>query len=184
MTKQQVLLLAYTFSAFSGGIFVPIYAFFVQKVGGGILETASAIALFSLASSFTTLIMITYNITQKYNLVIFKIGWFLWMISIFSYLFITNVSQLFIAQIFNGLGNALSTPIFDAEFSKDSAQNMLVGWGNFEALTSLITGIAALLGGLIVHAFGFNILIYLMCMTACISFIILLRYIKLKKLDL
>jgi hypothetical protein len=183
MKNYTILLLSYSFSSFSGGILGPIYAYFVQKVGGGILETAGSVAAFSIAGGITTFIITRLNRTQKYNMWLLGVGWFLWLLSVMGYACIDNVPKLFIAEILSGLGSALSTPVFDAEFSHESSHNLLIGWGDFEAITSIISGIAALVGGAVAYYFGFQALIYLMILTAIASFIVLLYYINKKIIE-
>lgn len=184
MKNYTLLLMSYSFSSFSGGILGPIYAYFVLKVGGGILETAGAMAAFSIAGGITTFIVTRLNSSQRFNLWLLGIGWFFWVLSVTSYGFIDSVPKLLLAEILSGLGSAFSSPVFDAEFSEESSHNLLIGWGNFEAITSIITGIAALVGGSIAYYFGFKALIHLMIVTAICSFAILLCFIKNKSDEL
>lgn len=175
MQKYKLLLWAYNFSTISTGILGPIYAYFVMKVGGGILETAYSMAIFSIASGSATLLATRSGLYHKYKVECLYTGWLMWVLGTISYLFIDSVTTLLIAEILNGLGSALSNPIFDAEYSQAASADLVTGWGDFEGLTNILTGLSALVGGAIAHHFGFKMLIYLIIFTAIISFAILVN---------
>ena len=51
MKKElKILLTAYCFSTFAFSMLSPIYAIFVEEIGGGILEASYAIAIFTFIS--------------------------------------------------------------------------------------------------------------------------------------
>lgn len=148
------LTFAYAFSTFAQGVFVPIYAFFVQKIGGGLLETSWAIAVYSIIMGIGTIIIHKIKWAQRYRMHFLWSGWLLWVMSIAVYFVMTqNIITLYISQILNGIGDALSRPEFDALFSRETKRDLEVGWAFFEGTTSIFAGIAALVGGFIATYF-------------------------------
>ncbi len=182
MKNYHLILLSYALSMFSDGILIPIYAFFVQKVGGGILETAGAVSAFSIVAGMTTIVITRKPWESHHRLLFLWSGWFLWLLGVISYLFIYNVETLFVAAILTGFGAALSNPALDAEFSEASADNLFQGWGSFEGINNIVSAVAALFGGIVVIRFGFDVLIYSMIVTATASFAVLTYFVRQKRI--
>ena len=185
----RILVLAYSLSTFSEGILMPIYAIFVQKVGGGILDAAGAVAVFFIVMGLAELFIFKQKFSHKYRLHLMAGGWLVWLCGIFMYLIIHNIAILFIAQILTALGNAIADPAFDAELAARTDDGIQeYEWGAFESSKDIFQGVAALVGGLVVTAFGFRTLVVLMVISATISFfLIFLSYrnrIKKEKLHL
>lgn len=178
MQKKYIYLLtfAYAFSTFAQGILMPIYAFFVQKIGGGILETSWAIGLYAIIRGLGTIAIHKTAMSHKYPRHFLWIGWFLWLMSLAVYFIMQNIITLYISQIISGLGEALEEPIFDAEFSKIVAKDPAVGWSIFEGTISIFSGIAAFVGGFIATWYGFDVLLFCMIGIATISFLLIAYY--------
>lgn len=167
---------AYGFATFAQGILVPIYAFFVQKIGGGILETSWAIALYSIITGVGTILIHHTKWSHKYKKHCLWFGWFLWLLSIAVYMLMQNIVMLYISQILNGIGDALAEPIFDEEYSKKIKNDPSAGWAFFEGTVSIFSGLASILGGFIATYYGFDYLIYCVMAVAAISFTLIAYY--------
>jgi hypothetical protein len=174
----RILVAAYSLSTFSEGILMPIYAVFVQKIGGGILDASGAVATFFIVMGVAELVIFRKSFSHKHRLHLMVGGWIIWLLGIISYLFIRSVPVLFLAQILTALGNAIADPAFDAELAERTDPTIRENeYGTFEASKDIFQGVAALIGGLVVFAFGFNILVILMVVTASVSFgLILTNY--------
>lgn len=178
MQKQYLYLItfAYAFSTFAQGILTPIYAFFVQHRGGGLLETSWAIALYSIITGLGTMYIHQTSWSHRYRRQLLWVGWFLWLLSVGAYLIMFNVWMLYISQILNGIGFAMSEPIFEAEFSEKIKADLSGGWALFEGITHIFSGIAALVGGVIATYYGFDALLYCMFAVAVASFFLIVYY--------
>ena len=181
MKMYGFILWAYAFSAFATGVLAPIYAFYVEKLGGGLLATSTAVAIFSIISGLATIMISRTHLFRNYSDHCLVFGWFMWLLGIVAYLFISSVGTLFIAQIFNGIGCAFSNTAFDAELSETAKDNLVVGWGLFEGINSITSGFAALAGCAVVSYYGFAALINCMVVIAVISFSLIVRYVLRKK---
>ncbi len=175
----RLLVLSFTISCFSEGVIVPIYAIFVQKVGGDILDAGVAMGIFLITDGVFTMLIhrIKWNPRQRLNLLVG--GWLIWVIGIFSYLLISNIWMLFLSQILTAIGNAVADPVFDQELSDHTDKDLEeFEWGFFEGSKSLIDGAAAIIGASVAAYFGFKNLIYTMIVAATLSFVLIVIYIS------
>jgi MFS family permease len=171
-----LITLAYACATFGAGLLLPIYAFFVQKIGGGIVETSWAVALFSIVMGITILLIAKTKWSHVYRKECLLVGWFIWLLGLVLYSYISDLTMLFIAQILNGLGTALSSPAYDAEFSEQASDDLTGGWGIFEGVNSIFSGLAAIIGGYFTSRYGFGALFSIMIATSTFSFILILYY--------
>lgn len=174
----KYLTISYTLSTFSEGIMMPIYAIYVQKIGGDILDASAAIGIFLLVSGLITYLIHRRKWSEKNRSTLLLLGWIIWLIGIGSYLYVYNIISLFYTQVLLALGNAIADPAFDAEFSINLDKNIvLFEWGIFDSMKDIVSGLAAIFGGLIAITWGFKALILTMIASASISLIIILLYL-------
>lgn len=175
-TSLKLLLAAYSISIFSLGILSPIYAFFVLELGGGILETAYSMALFSIVTGIITILIYKTTWSRIYRKEFLVWGWFLWMVSLLMYCCMTSIVTLCVSQILGALGNAFSASAFDAEYSESASKNLAFGWALFEGFTSITSGIAMLFAGLLASYYGLQFLMLCVGIFATLSFAIIYYY--------
>jgi MFS family permease len=180
----QLLVSAYSLSTFSEAILVPIYAVFVQKVGGDILDAAGAIATFYVVCGLGEIFIHRTTWSKNHRLALMFWGWFIWLGGVVSFLFISNIATLFLAQILTALGNAIANPAYDAELAEhtDNASREKQ-YGYYEGIQDIFQGIAALVGGVLAFAYGFKLLIVVMILTATVSFGLSAVYLRKIKND-
>jgi hypothetical protein len=94
-----MLVSAYGLSTFSEGILIPIYAIFVQRIGGGILEASGAVAVYFILQGLTEIWIHKLQWSNRHRMYLMIFGWFLWLVGILSYLLVNSVLMLFVAQI-------------------------------------------------------------------------------------
>jgi MFS family permease len=152
----KLLLLSSFFVNFSGGLLGPIYAIYVEKIGGDILLVGSSFAVFSIVTGLLTWFLASWedHIKHKVNLLIYSRV--LSVIGFVGYLIINEPIGLFIVQIIFGIATALGNPSFDALFSKHLDRGKETSeWGAWEAMFAIVGGISAILGSVIVYYAGF-----------------------------
>ena len=175
----RLLVSSYSVSTFSEGIILPIYAVFLQEIGGGILETSGAIATFLIVQGIATILIHRLPWSQRNRTHLLIYGWLLWVFGIGMYFIISNVATLFLTQVFVALGNAIADPAFDAELDDHTDTKIKsYEWGIFEALKDILNGVAAIVGGIVAAFFGFKVLIMFMLTAATISFLMILHYVR------
>lgn len=96
----------------------PIYALFVGKIGGDLLDVSYAFGIYALAAGMTTLISGRYADKLKENELIVVFGYGIMGLAFFGYTLVNSIWSLLLVQIIVGLGEAIYLPAFDAIYSK------------------------------------------------------------------
>ncbi len=158
---------------------MPIYAIFVQGIGGDILDASGAIAIFLIVSGVVTILVHRTKWSQEHRTRLMIYGWLIWVLGIAGYFLVSSTATLFIAQVFIALGNAIANPAFDAELDDHTDEKIKsFEWGLFEALQDILGGVAAIVGGLVAAFLGFKTLIVVMIVAATLSFVGILHYVR------
>jgi hypothetical protein len=174
----KFLISSYSLSTFSEGILMPIYAVFVQKIGGDILDASGAIAIFFITEGIFTMLIHRFKWSNDHRTFLLVSGWVIWLLGIISYLFVANMLTLFLAQVLMALGNATADPIFYRELSENTDRRSKgFEWGFFEGIKVILDGVAALIGGVVATFWGFHFLILTMIGTATLSLVAILVYL-------
>ena len=163
--RREIKILIETSLIFNigAGLFAPIYAIFVENIGATIVDAGFAIGIYSIV--FGLLIILLGKVEDKYTNkrhMVF-IGYVILALCALGYIFVQNATQLFILQVFIGVGAAILTPSWDAIFStyEDTGKEAFE-WSIWEGGVSIILGITAFLGGIIVVVFGWTLIFIIM----------------------
>jgi len=135
----------------------PIYALFVENVGGDLMDASIAGSIFALVAGLTTLVSGKYSDKIKENELIIVLGYIIMGIGFLLYFWVTSVFFLFIVQAIIGFGEAIYAPAFDAVYSKHLDGHKLgTQCGAWESMNYFTAAIGALVGGGLVTLFGFQ----------------------------
>lgn len=175
----KILILSYSASVFAEGVLLPIYAIFVQKIGGTILDASGAMAVFLVTQGVFTIVAHRLRWINRNRISVLISGWLIWVCGIAMYLIVSSVPVLFLTQIFVALGNALADPIFDQELANHTdKKSQEFEWGFFEGSRDVVQGFAAIAGGVVASFLGFRALIYTMVLFATVSLLLILTYVS------
>ncbi len=170
--KKELQLLLYSsfFFNLAQGLLGPIYALFVEDIGGDIVAAGTSYAIFSIVCGIFIIYMSRWEDKANNLSFLFFISRVLCTISIIGYFFIQTVWQLYVVQFILGIALALGNPPFDSLYSRhvDSAK-ITSEWGLWEAQYQIVLGISALLGGWIVYLTSFKVLIVCMFILSLIG---------------
>ena len=159
--KKALKILLFTDACFlfAAGLIGPIYAIFVEEIGGDILDAGWAWAVFMLTSGIVIFVLSRWeNKVQHYEQMVIG-GSALRSIALFSYLFVGSPAQLFMAQALLGLGQAVTVPAYDTLFTKSLDKGKEASqWGNWESMYYIVTAVSAVAGSAIAATFGFKVL--------------------------
>ncbi len=148
---------------FSSAMMGPIYALFVEKIGGDLLDASFTAAIFALAAGITALISGRYADKIKENELIIVFGYSMIAFGYFLYFFANSILILFIIQVIIGFGEAIYSPAFDALYTKHIDHHKAgLEWGAWETMNYFIFAIGATIGGILVSLFGFQIIFIIM----------------------
>lgn len=173
----RYLLLISALFMFAFAMFSPIYAIFVERVGGGIETAANSWALFGLVAGVLTFILGKYENQMKETEL--AIAWSQFVAGLVYVLlcFTDNVAMLYINMIILGLAEALYWPAFHSVYAKHTdGKKSTTQWGIYDGLAYFIPAIGSAIGGWLVAAYGFNLIFVIMALLSffCGIMIILL----------
>lgn len=178
----KILLLADAWATLALGLIGPIYAIFVEEIGGDILDASWAYFAFMLTTGIVMFLISKWEDRIKHKEKLVIAGYFLTAIGCLSYIFVNNQLTLVLTQIILGFAEALCIPAFDALYSHFLDKNKETSqWGFEESLFYMVTAISSLLGGYVADFFGFKTLFVLMFIISIFSAITSLYLLKNKK---
>ena len=159
----RILLLTNGMILIAGAMLGPIYALFVEKIGGDLLDASFTGGIFALVAGFTTLIAGRYADKIKENELIVVFGYLIMGLGFLLYTTVKSIWFLFFVQALIGFSEAVYAPAFDAIYSKQIIKDHVGrAWGVWEALNYFSSAIGMVMGGFIVYQFGFNTLFIMM----------------------
>ncbi len=149
---------------------VPIYAIFVERIGGSILEASGAWAVFALTAGILMYLIGRWEDRHKHHLKMLFFGYLITAFAFLGYIFISSPAELLVLQIIAGIGSAIIFPSYDALYSGYLDKGRPASeWGMLEGMERIVAAISALIGGIIASYLGFNVLFFAMFSMGIIS---------------
>ncbi len=168
----KVLLITDSFVTLAFGLLGPIYAIFVENIGGDILDASGAWAAFLFATGIMTFFISRWEDHVKHQEKIMALSYLILAIGVLGYLFVETSIHLFIVQIVLGVGQAFNNPTYNGLYSRLLDKGRYVSeWGLWDSMSCIVTSIAALIGGAVATFYGFKALFLIMFVFSIISFL-------------
>ncbi len=160
----KILLFADGLFLLAGAMLGPIYAIFVERIGGDILTAGTSFAIFSLVMGILILVFGKIeDIFLKETELWICLGYLIIAIGFFGYLHVTSPLHLFIVQIILGIGEAIQIPGYSAVYSRHlDHKKYAFQWGAWDSIRNFAAALGAIAGALIVTVFGFKPLFIIM----------------------
>ncbi len=159
----RVLLVTNGLILISAAMIGPIYAIFVENIGGDLLDASIAGGLFAFTAGVVTLLSGRFSDKIRHSEIIMISGYMLIGTGFFLYQYVNSIPFLFAIQVMIGLGNAIYSPAFDKLYSAHlDSEKAGTEWGAWESMNYFTTAFGALIGGIIVTVFGFNAIFIIM----------------------
>jgi MFS family permease len=145
------------------GMFGPLFAVFVEDIGGSILDISWLYATYLIVTGVGIIFVGKFADKVGYAWLMIA-GYGLNALATFGYIFVTSATELFIIQVLLGLALALATPTWYALYDKFSGDDKSDGyiWGLSTGMGYAASGIALVAGGFIVERFSFDVLFLIM----------------------
>ncbi|MBN1543851.1 MFS transporter [Candidatus Woesearchaeota archaeon] len=172
----KILLMTDACFIFAVGLFGPIYAIFVNDIGGDLLDAGWAWAAFMLTAGVVVFLMSRWeNRVRHYEQLVIG-GYAVRSLAIFGYIFVGSPLHLMAVQALLGIGEAFTIPAYDALFTMhiDHGQEASQ-WGNWEAMYYIVTSMSAILGAAAATAFGFQALFVMMFGVSIVGLLLSIR---------
>lgn len=148
----------------AGAMLGPIYALFIEDIGGNLMDVGYVAAVFSLTAGVTTLISGRFSDKIKENEWILVIGYSIIAIGFFLMIFVNSLWQLLVVEILIGLGEAIYASVFDSIYTKHIKNPKKAGseWAVWEMMSYFTAALGALIGAFIAQSFGFSVMFIIM----------------------
>src|SRR3989344_4921700 len=164
-----ILVTTNTLMVFVIGLFAPFYAIFVQKIGGSLIFAGLSWAVLSIVSGVLILLFTKWELKVKEQELMIALGYLIRGAVFLSYAFMTSMPQLIFTQVLWGIAAALGTPAFDALYSLHTDRDVSIAqWGGWEGVAAIASGVAALIRGIIIEAFGYSAIFIIMSLVSII----------------
>lgn len=167
-----ILYLTDGFLIAGGGLLIPIFALFVETVGGGILEAGTAVTIFALTAGVGILFFSRIEDNFKHYPQFVTVGYGIATLGYLIYIFTTSLGQLYFAQFLLGIAAAIRVPSYDVLLSQHSPKHLAVAWGNWNATVYFVSALSATFGAIIAATFGFTTMLTIVFFFSLISFIL------------
>lgn len=156
--KLKILLYGSNLWYLGEGMLGPLFAIFGEKVGGSILDISWAWAIYLIIIGI--LVIFIGNFSDKVSKEKLMIaGYGLNAVFTFCYLLVSAPVHLFLVQAGLGVAAALSIPTWISLYAKyEDKKHSGLSWGIATGLNRIATGVALVIGGLIVTYLSFNVL--------------------------
>lgn len=159
----KILLVTNSLVLLAGAMLGPIYALYVEKVGGDLLDASLAGGILALAAGITVFLSGKWSDRVKENELVVVVGYLAIGVGFLLYIIVDSIFTLLLVQVLIGLGEAIYSPAFDAVYSRHLEKNKSgTQWGMWESMNYFTYAFGAITGGLVVSYFGFNIMFLLM----------------------
>ena len=175
----KVLLVTNAMILISAAMLWPIYALFVEDIGGDLLDASFAGWLFALTAGIVTVISWRYADKIKHESLILVLWYAIMSIWFFWYIFVDSIMMLFIVQIIIWLWEAIYSPVFDSLYGKHiHKKQRWFEWGLWESTHYFTLAWWAFIWWLLVNYFGFNSMFILMWILSLFSALYILFFWK------
>ena len=166
----RTLLAANAIILMAGAMLAPIYALFVDSIGGDLMDASLTGGIFSLAAGMTSFISGRYADHIKRKDYVIVLGACIMSFGFLLMTIVDSIFSLFIVQAIIGLGEAIYYPPYDALYSQHiDGHKAATTWGAWESMDYFITAIGAVIGGMLASQLGFNSLFISMSAVSLIS---------------
>jgi MFS family permease len=175
--KIKALLYSSNIWYFAEGMFGPLLAVYTEHIGGDIFDISWAWASYLIVTGIAMIVVGRLVSSEKVAERTMIFGYALNAVFVFGYLLVQNPVHLFIVQAGLGIATALATPTWNTLYSKHTDKGKATQeWGLADGEASIITGVAILLGGVVVGYFSFRVLFVAMGIIQVLSTLYLIRF--------
>ncbi len=160
--KEKILLRGASLWCLGEGMLGPLFAVFANRMGGNILDITWAWATYLIITGLASIGV--GEIADKYSKEKLMIsGYALNALFTFSYLLVQTPLQLFLVQAGLGVASAIASPTWSALYAEhENRRQAGLTWGLADGDLKLVTGVAIIIGGLVVNYYSFETLFWVM----------------------
>ncbi len=157
MNKSLKLLLAIN-SVFvlAGNLLGPLYAIFIEGLGGSIAVVSGTWSVMLLATTLVNFILIRYGDKIREHEYLLIVGFILRSVVWIGFIFAGNITMIILLQIIIGIGEAVGSTGFDAIMAEHlDKSNHIRDYAVWKTISNILAALATLIGGFVVTTYGF-----------------------------
>jgi MFS family permease len=168
MNKSLKLLLAVnSIFVFAGNLLGPLYAVFIEGLGGSIAVVSGTWSVMLLTTTLVNFVLIRYGDKIREHEYFLMAGFFLRAITWVGFIFAGNIASIIILQIILGLGEAVGSTGFDAIMAEHLDKSSHIrDYAVWKTISNLLAAVATLIGGFVVTSYGFSPMFVFMAVVA------------------
>lgn len=168
MKNNRALKVLFTYNSlflFSANLLGPLYAIYVNKIGGGLILISVSAAVFYVVSTVFLIFVSRWGDKIKEMELLLAASYFIRGAGYIFFIFANSPIYLILLQSLFGIADALGTPTFGALFARhtDKAEEMLE-YSDWAIVANLVVALGILVGGYLTNAYGFGILFLVMAL--------------------
>ncbi len=153
----RILIVTNSALVFLVSLFAPFYAIYIVNLGGDIAMAGFSWALYMMVTGVLIFLFANWELKIKEPELLVALGYVLRAVVFLSYAFMGSIMQLLITQILWGIASAISAPAFDSVYAAHTtSEDSIAQWSGLEGIMAIMTGLGALLGGLVIEGFGYH----------------------------
>ena len=179
----KYLLLASFIGTVAESCLVPMWAILTKHVDGSIMEAGVGYAIFSIITGITVYLLGKWKKYQDNLHIALMFAFLISGIADFSFIFCTNVAQLFCVQSLLGISVAILNTSWDAIYTDniDESKSTAEHWSLWNGGISFFQGAGALIAGMFISYFGWVYLFVFMGAMDAVAIIFAYEvYVKMK----
>lgn len=155
----KVLFISNSIYMFAALLLGPLYAIYVQNIGGGVLLVSISAGVFYVSSTLFLLFMAKWGDKAKEKELLLAASYVIRGLAFLAMIRIETALGLILIQVGFGLGEALGTPIFGALFAQHTnKKEEVLEYSDWSLVSNLVMALGTIVGGFIVSSLGFNFL--------------------------
>jgi MFS family permease len=155
----KALFISNSIFVFASMLLGPLYAVYVQKIGGGVLLVSISTGVFYVSTAVFLIFVARWGDRVREKEFMLMTSYIIRGFAFLSYIFINSSLMLVVLQVIFGLGAALGTPTFSALFAEHTDKKEEVMEHSDWALVShLVMALGTIVGGFVAASLGFSFL--------------------------
>ncbi len=154
----KILLHSNYLNVFAYSLFGPLYALYVVQVGGSAFHVGATWSMYMFITGISMIYLSKIaDKSDRNKKVMIVSGYFILSIGAFMFAFVQNTTQIYLVQMLNAFGVGLLNPSWKAMYSKlEDKGKEAQEWASFDGGNTILTAMAALMGGLFITYFSFQ----------------------------
>ena len=157
----KILLLTALLANFAEGLYTPVYAAYVEEVGGGVLDAGLSWSVNLIVSGVLAVVLSHAQVRSDKKLWYLVAGYLISAISSILFAVAYTPGMLYAIQFIRGLSWAMISPVWDSFFTLYvDRRRATVEWGYYEGGWSIAMGVGSAVGGILLAVSSFHALFF------------------------